>query len=413
MRTGRSRSSTGSGSDSSRDRIGAWGTVRSIVSFLILATAGAGGDLQPLVAAAVALRQRGHRVTFVGDASVRGQLDRLDLDVEVLPPELDLGPRLVAAVRDAVRESAGDAASAGRAIRERMSAWARDVADRADGAIERFRPDAVVTSLFGVEVLAELDPAVPWAVVNSTFAVGALGGRPLADDVAPRALPLMSHYASLLDGASVVLHATDRVFDLGGRTLPSHHRYVGPLGIWEPPNAGNLDELDTPGDPWVLATVSSQRQDDVGLAEVILAALADRPVRLLLTLGPEHQPSELSFVPSNARVEGVLSHARALRRSNLLISHAGHGSVMKALWEGRPMVLVPWGRDQPGVAARAEALGVAAVVPPESASPGTIAASVDAVLAGNAMRERAEQESTRLRRTDPGATAADELARLL
>jgi len=35
---------------------------------------------------------------------------------------------------------------------------------------------------------------------------------------------------------------------------------------------------------------------------------------------------------------------------------------MKALWYGVPMVLVPWGRDQPGVAARAEQLGVARVV---------------------------------------------------
>ncbi len=45
-----------------------------------------------------------------------------------------------------------------------------------------------------------------------------------------------------------------------------------------------------------------------------------------------------------------------------MVGHAGHGSVMKALWGGVPMVLVPWTRDQPGVAARAECLGVAKVV---------------------------------------------------
>jgi hypothetical protein len=35
-----------------------------------------------------------------------------------------------------------------------------------------------------------------------------------------------------------------------------------------------------------------------------------------------------------------------------------------------PMVLVPWGRDQPGVATRGAALSVAGVVPRENASGG-------------------------------------------
>jgi UDP:flavonoid glycosyltransferase YjiC (YdhE family) len=35
--------------------------------------------------------------------------------------------------------------------------------------------------------------------------------------------------------------------------------------------------------------------------------------------------------------------------------------VTKALGYGVPMVLVPWGRDQPGVAARAAALGAARI----------------------------------------------------
>jgi UDP:flavonoid glycosyltransferase YjiC (YdhE family) len=41
-------------------------------------------------------------------------------------------------------------------------------------------------------------------------------------------------------------------------------------------------------------------------------------------------------------------HAKVLKRSCLLVSHAGHGVVLKALYYGVPMVLVPWGRDQTG-----------------------------------------------------------------
>ena len=53
---------------------------------------------------------------------------------------------------------------------------------------------------------------------------------------------------------------------------------------------------------------------------------------------------------------------------------------MKALYHGAPMVLVPWGRDQLGVAARAEALGVAAVVQPDACSDGSVARAVRQVL---------------------------------
>jgi UDP:flavonoid glycosyltransferase YjiC (YdhE family) len=379
---------------------------------LVLATAGAGGDLQPLVAATLALRERGHRLTFLGDASVERAVGGLGLDVDVLPSPLDLGPRLVEAIQEAMAETGGDPAAAGPLVQERMTAWARDVAAPTAEAVRRLRPAALLTSLFGVEVLHLLSPSVPWAVINSTFALGGDPQRPLHEDFGPRAVPLIARYKSLLGSANLVLHATDPVFDFGGAKLPSHHRYVGPLGIWEP-DAEPVTGLDDPGDPWVLATLSSQLQNDLELADAALSALADRPVRVLLTLGPGHDRSELTRVPPNARVESVVSHAEVLRRAVLLFSHAGHGSVMKALWYGRPMVLVPWGRDQPGVAARAQALGVAVVVQPESVSAESLSAAINTALADVEMRRRAEEQSARLQATNPPEKAADLLESLI
>ncbi len=195
-----------------------------------------------------------------------------------------------------------------------------------------------------------------------------------------------------------------RSFDYAFEGLPAGHHYVGPLGIWEPPSE-SLPYLDEPGDPWVLISISSQQQDDIPLADAALKALAERPVRVLVTVGPDHDPAELSSVPANARVERTVSHAAVLEHGTLLVSHAGHGSVMKALWHGRPMVLVPWGRDQPGVAARAAALGVAELVERAKASPDALAAAIDRALANDTMRAEAARHAKRLRATDPGATA--------
>lgn len=380
--------------------------------YLIIAIGGAGGDLQPLVAAALALRSRGHQTLFVGDASVDAALAGLGLEVHVLPPEFDLGPRLMAAIREAMTAAAGDIVAAGPIVEDRMATWARQASVPVAGLIDRLGPAAVITSLFGVEVVQDANPACPWAVVNSTFYLGPNAPRSIEEDVSARAVPLLRRYARLLEAADMALHATDQIFDFSFDNLPRGHHYVGPLGLWEPP----LDApgyLAEPGDPWVLVSISSQLQDDLPLAEAALNALADRPVRVVLTLGPGHHPSEIACRPANAQIEQVVPHSAVLKRGVLLVSHAGHGSVMKALWEGVPMVLMPWGRDQPGVAARAQALGVAEVVQPGDGAEVALAAAVDRALSLNAMREQAAVHARRLQTTDPPTVAANLLESLV
>jgi len=286
-----------------------------------------------------------------------------------------------------------------------MTVWAHDVAEPISLLIDRHRPNAIVTSLFGVEAVDATCPAFPWAVINSTFYVGPNPPRPIEEDVGPRAIPLIRRYAELLEAADLVLHATDPVFDYSFAGLPSRHHYVGPLGIWEPPHE-RLAYLDEPGDPWILVSISSQRQDDIRLAEAAVEALASQPFRVLVTLGPEHDPSELAGHPPNARIVKTVSHGAVLERAELLVGHAGHGTVMKALWQGKPMVLIPWGRDQPGVAARAKALGVAEVVPRAESTAETIGAAVRRSIANEEMRRNAARHSARLRATDPPAKAA-------
>jgi UDP:flavonoid glycosyltransferase YjiC (YdhE family) len=381
-------------------------------SALVVATAGAGGDLQPLMAAAFALRDRGHEVAVVGDGSVERSVAPLGLQVETLPPELDLGPTLISAIREAVAATGGDAAAAGPVVQQRLGEWAGAVTRPVAEAIETLDPALIITSLFGIEVLSNAGPACPWAVVNSTFYIGPNAPRPIEEDLAPRAIPILSRYASLFEGPDLVLHATDQEFDFGFDGLPPGHHYAGPLGIWEPPGEPE-PFLDEPGHPWVLVSISSQMQDDIPIATSALDALADRPVRVVVTVGPDHDPAELGQIPANARAERTVSHAAVLQRGSLLVSHAGHGSAMKALWYGRPMVLVPWGRDQPGVAARAEALGVAQVVPREEASADRLRAAIDIALNDEQMRDVAGRHSERLAATNPPAAAASLLESLL
>jgi len=271
---------------------------------LVLATAGAGGDLQPLMAVALGLRERGHTPGFFGDASVAAAVQGLAIDTDVSVPEHDLGPRLIATIK----ESQG------------------------------------------------LQPAE--------------------------------------QGKRLEQQMTD---------LPPTHHYVGPL-IWEAP-APVPAYLDEPGNPWVLVTLSSQQQDDIPIAQMALDTLAHQPVRVALTIGSGHQPAELKRIPDNARVEQYLPHSKVLERSRLLLSHAGHGSVMKALWYGVPMLLASWGRDQPGVAARAERLGVAKVIARDELTVERLAEAIQLVLEDRYIREAARDVAQRLRTQEPVANA--------
>jgi UDP:flavonoid glycosyltransferase YjiC (YdhE family) len=96
-------------------------------------------------------------------------------------------------------------------------------------------------------------------------------------------------------------------------------------------------------------------------------------------------------------VERHVPHGPALERAALMVGHAGHGSVMRALWHGVPMVLVPWGRDQGGRGAPSERLGVAVIVLRGELTAERLAAAARHVMGTRTFAEQAAAVSARLR----------------
>ena len=131
------------------------------------------------------------------------------------------------------------------------------------------------------------------------------------------------------------------------------------------------------------------------------------PVRTLLTLPDEDVRYELGAIPENAAIAGFVPQSAVLEESSIVVSHAGHGIVSKVLRYGVPMVLLPWDRDQPGVAARAERLGVAQVVPRAYANPEEVKRAVTAVFDEPQYREAAAFHTERLVAIDSVAVACN------
>lgn len=251
---------------------------------------------------------------------------------------------------------------------------------------------------------------VRWCFVNPGFYFGDDSTRRWEEDYYGTAIQWFAESCllPLAQRADMVLHATDPEFDFQPSQLPSNHHYVGFL-LWEASN-GLPEYINQPGDPWALVTLSTAPQrEEFTLARSALQALTDQPVRTLLTLPTGDYAEELGDIPGNVTLAGFIPHTPVLERSSIVVSHAGHGLVSKALFHGVPMVLLPWDRDQPGVAARAQRLGVARVVPRPDVSPDTVGQAVAAVFNKPEYRETAARVSSRLKRTN----AVDVACRLL
>jgi len=80
-------------------------------------------------------------------------------------------------------------------------------------------------------------------------------------------------------------------------------------------------------------------------------ALGRLPVRGLVTTGPAVNPAAIR-APANVSVRRWVRHADVLPSCSAVLTHGGHGTVMKALAAGVPLVVAPLGRDQPDNAAR-------------------------------------------------------------
>ena len=371
----------------------------------------AGGDMPPVVATTLGLYERGHEVLVYSERSANRIMQDVELRKITSPREIEFSTRLIGALRDA--SEVGEEKS-GTVLKRTLREYSHDQAEAAERLVlDGFQPDLVVTSLVGAGIARQIagKAGVPFCVMNSDFYIGPDPPRSLEEDFDERSRPEVEYLAEQMQHADLVLHAVDQIFDYGFDRLPPHNHYVGPL-LWEKP-APVPEYLEEPGNPWILVTISSQKQQDAMIARLSLEALSNQSVRIIETIGRGHRRKELGPIPSNAHVEHFAPHSKILSQCELMVSHAGIGSVMKAMWYGVPMLLVPWGRDQPGVAARGEHLGVAKVLPRNKLTKKVLEAAIHEVLDEPRYQHQATLTAQRLRREDPVATACDLIEHLI
>jgi UDP:flavonoid glycosyltransferase YjiC (YdhE family) len=132
------------------------------------------------------------------------------------------------------------------------------------------------------------------------------------------------------------------------REWPGHVRVTGPL-FFELP--GEEIEISEGDEPLVVIAPSTSQDPECELLRVALDGLADEPVRVLATTN-RHRPERPIEVPGNATLVDWLLYSQAIPAADVVICHGGHGTVVRALAEGKPLLVCPSVGDMGENAAR-------------------------------------------------------------
>ncbi len=151
-------------------------------------------------------------------------------------------------------------------------------------------------------------------------------------------------------------------FEIRGER-PAGLHYTGPFIRHQqrPPVDFPWDRLD--GRPLIYASLGTFQNGFESIFRIIADACAGLDAQLLISLGGGLDPARLGQLPGDPLVVRFAPQLEILKRAALVITHGGVNTVLESLAEGVPMVAVPLGNDQPGVAARLKARGAGLVIP--------------------------------------------------
>jgi zeaxanthin glucosyltransferase len=209
-----------------------------------------------------------------------------------------------------------------------------------------------------------------------------------------------------------VITQTPREFDFPGAPWPSQFHYAGPFhdDSGRAPIPFPWEKLT--GKPLIYASMGTLVNGLEHVYRSILEAVAKLPAtQLVLSVGSNIRIDDLGSIPSNAIVVPKAPQIELLKRGALCITHAGLNTALESLAQGVPMVAIPIGFDQPGVAARIAYHGVGEFVEEGDLTPKRLLPLIQTVLNNPSYCEKARYFQKVIAQTQGLDTAADLIER--
>jgi zeaxanthin glucosyltransferase len=201
-------------------------------------------------------------------------------------------------------------------------------------------------------------------------------------------------------------------FEVEGKK-PAGLHYTGPFVHAQQRPAVEFPWERLDGRPLIYASLGTLQNGSEAIFRTIADACAGLDSQLLISLGGGLDPAVLGKLAGNPLVVRFAPQLEILKRAALVITHAGLNTVLESLSEGVPLVAVPLGNDQPGVAARVKARGAAVVVPRRRLNRARLRAAVMLVLQEARYREAAQVLQRAIQQLDGPGRAADLIEKAL
>ncbi|MGB7104484.1 MAG: glycosyltransferase [Acidimicrobiales bacterium] len=339
---------------------------------------GGAGHLLPLVAIARAATTRGHDVAIAGSGSMVASIKAHGFTAF---PTSEVGAKPKSSPLEKVEPI--DLERENETMRSGFAgAGARRHVTMIPAIIREWAPDVLVRDEvdFGTAIVAEL-----LEIPCVTVLVLAAGSFPTKSLVAEPLNELRSEVGLTPDRELTMLER-----DLVLSPFPPSFR-VTPL----PPTAFSYrpaaTTFITPAhDRSVYFTLGTY--DNIHeLQARVLAGLSELPFNVVMTIGEQKDPNDFGPQASNIRIERFIPQDEVLPQSDLVISHAGSGSLMGALAHGLPSLLLPMGADQPYNAQRCTELGVGQTLDAVSVTPHQVREAAEHLLGRVEHRHRTER----------------------
>ncbi len=187
------------------------------------------------------------------------------------------------------------------------------------------------------------------------------------------------------------------------RRWPAAVHVTGPMEFELP-----YQDIELPaGDaPLVLVAPSTAKDPDCRLVRVALEGLAEEPVRVVATTN-RAQAVEPIDVPDNAVLVDWLSYSQVMPQAALVICHGGHGTTVRALGTGVPVLCCPVEGDMAENAIRVAWAGAGLSLPWRLCRPGPLRWAARRILGDPPFRARAAEFANWRRENDGAQQGAD------
>jgi MGT family glycosyltransferase len=224
----------------------------------------------------------------------------------------------------------------------------------------------------------------------------------LTQSAALDGVPEFSSKRAMMDLADRVLVFSYAGFDpLSGAEAGERVLHVGPLRATNDRPSRWVRRL--PDRRLVVIALSTSEQNQGATLQRLCDACAQLDIEAVVTTGPMISPEDLD-TSENVTAIGFVNHDEILPEADLLVTHAGHGTVAAGLKYGVPMLCIPFGRDQDLNADRVQTLGLGTVLDPDAPTD-VLRRAVRDMLDDDPLKKRAKQFSDSLQ-AHPGIQEA-------